>query len=52
VKQHDQIRAEETQKAQAPQAAMAAVTAAKTLADTQIAPGNALSALTGMPGGQ
>jgi hypothetical protein len=49
VKQHDQIRAEETQKAQAPQQAMAAVTAAKTLSETNVGPGNALSALTGAP---
>ena len=47
VKQHDQIRQEEMAKAQAPQQALAGVQAAKTLADTKIAPGNALGALTG-----
>lgn len=50
VAQHDQIREEERQKAQAPNQAMAAVTAAKTMADTPISQGNALSAALG--GGQ
>jgi hypothetical protein len=48
VQQHDQIRQEEAQKAQAPQQAMAAVNAAKTLSETQLPGGNsALGALTG-----
>ena len=52
VKQHDQIRQEEMAKSQAAPQAMAAVQAAKTLSETQISPGNALSAITGAPGGQ
>ena len=52
VKQHDQIRQQEMQKAQQPQQAMAAVTAAKTLADTQLPGGNsALGAMLGQQGG-
>jgi hypothetical protein len=55
VKQHDMIRAQEMQKAQAPGQAMAAVSAAKTLSDTQVPGGNALNALltgnTQQPGG-
>lgn len=47
VAEHDKIRSDEQQKAQQPQQAMAAVTAAKTLADTNIQPGNALSAMLG-----
>ena len=49
VVQHDQIRHEEMAKAQAPQAAMAGVTAAKTLSETQLPGGN--SALGAMLGG-
>lgn len=45
VKAHDQEREKAQQQAQAPQQAAAAVQAAKTLSDTQIAPGNALSAM-------
>lgn len=52
VKQHDQIRQQEMAKAQAPQQAMAAVSAAKTLSETQLPGGNsALGALTGGPQG-
>ena len=52
VQQHDQIRMQEQQKAQAPQQAMAAVNAAKTLSETQIPGGNsALGALLGQGGG-
>lgn len=48
VKMHDQIRQQEMQKAQQPQQAMAAVTAAKTLSETQLPGGSsALGALTG-----
>lgn len=47
VKAHDMIRQKAQQAAEAPNAAMAGVTAAKTLADTQVAPGNALSAILG-----
>ena len=47
VAQHDQIRHEELSKSQAAPQAMAAVQAAKTLADTSMAPGSALSAITG-----
>lgn len=48
VQQHDQIRMQETQKAQAPDQATAAVNAAKTLSETQLPSGNsALGALTG-----
>ena len=48
VAQHDQIRQQELAKSQAPQQAMAAVTAAKTLSDTKLPGGNsALGALTG-----
>jgi Bacteriophage head to tail connecting protein len=51
VKQHDMIRAQEQQKAQVPGQAMAAVSAAKTLSDTQVPGGNALnSLLTGSTG--
>jgi hypothetical protein len=52
VKQHDEIRSQEMAKAQAPNQAMAAVQAAKTLSETQIGPGNALGALTGATGPQ
>lgn len=52
VVQHDQIRHQATQAAAAPGAAMAGVTAAKTLADTSLAPGSALSAMVGGGGGQ
>jgi len=53
VQQHDQARERGQAQAAAPQQAMAAVQAAKTLADTSTAPGSALSALTGggAPGG-
>ena len=47
VMQHDQIRAKASQQAQAPGQAMAAVNAAKTLADTSTGPGTALSGLMG-----
>lgn len=47
VLEQDEARAKATQQAQLPGQAAAAVDAAKTLADTQIAPGNALSALVG-----
>ena len=50
VKQHDAIRAQAMQKAQAPDQAMAAVTAAKTLASTPLGGNTALSALTGPQG--
>ena len=50
VAQHDRIRQQEMQKAQAPQQAMAAVNAAKTLSDTNTGKGTALSALVGTPG--
>ena len=49
VAQHDQIRQQEMAKAQAPQQAMAAVNAAKTLSQTQIPGGQ--SALGGLLGG-
>lgn len=49
VKLHDQIRQQETAKAQAPAQAMAGVTAAKTLSETPIGGNTALSALTGQP---
>lgn len=45
IAQHDQIRAKAQQQAQIPGQAAAAVSAAKTLADTKIEPGNALSAM-------
>lgn len=45
VAKHDQIRAQEQQKAQAPDQATAAVNAAKTLSQTSLGPGNALSAM-------
>ena len=48
IKEHDAIRQKAMQAAQAPQQAMAAVTAAKTLSDTQLPGGNsALGALVG-----
>jgi hypothetical protein len=50
VKAHDAIRAKAMQQQQAPQQAMAAVTAAKTLADTNMGGNNALAALTGQGG--
>lgn len=49
VAKHDQIRQQEMQKAQQPQNAMAAVSAAKTLSDTQMPGGN--SALGSLLGG-
>ena len=49
VTQHDAIRAKAKQQAEMPGAAMAAVTAAHTMAQTPIAPGNALSAALGAP---
>jgi Bacteriophage head to tail connecting protein len=52
VQQHDQAREQAMQKAQAPQQAMAGVTAAKTLSETQVPGGNALGALLGNQGGQ
>lgn len=52
VKQHDQIRSEEMQKAQAPQQAMAAVQAAKTLSETQTGGNTALAGMLGNQGGQ
>lgn len=51
VMAHDKLRSQAQQQAQIPGQAMAGVTAAKTLADTQIAPGNALGAMLGMQGG-
>jgi hypothetical protein len=52
VHQHDQIRAQEMAKAQAPQQAMAGVQAAKTLSDTALPGGNtALGAMLGQGGG-
>jgi hypothetical protein len=52
VKTHDAIRARAQQQAQAPQQAMAAVTAAKTLSDTNVGDSNnALSQLLGGGGG-
>jgi hypothetical protein len=51
VTEHDHIRAKATQQAQAPQQAMSAVTAAKTLSETALPGGNtALGALVGGPG--
>jgi hypothetical protein len=51
VKEHDAIRAQEMAKAQAPQQAMAGVTAAKTLSETQLPGGNsALGAMLGQGG--
>lgn len=47
IAQHDQIRQQELQKAQAPGQAAAAVDAAKTLSETSLNPGSALGALTG-----
>lgn len=47
VLEQDKIRAKATQDAQVPGQAMAAVNAAKTLAQTPTGPGTALSALTG-----
>ena len=47
VEAHDQIRAKAMQQQQAPQQAMAAVDAAKTLATTPMGGNSALSALTG-----
>jgi hypothetical protein len=52
VQQHDQIREKEMQKAKTPQDAMAGVTAAKTLSETQLPGGNtALGAMLGQQGG-
>lgn len=50
VEAHDQIRAKAMQQQQAPQQAMAAVDAAKTLATTPMGGNSALSALTGQGG--
>lgn len=47
VATHDKIRQQEMQKAQAPQQAMAAVQAAKTLSDTKVGGDSALSTLLG-----
>ncbi len=49
VQDHDKIRQQETAKAQAPQAAMAGVTAAKTLSETNTGGQTALSQLLGTP---
>jgi pyruvate/2-oxoglutarate dehydrogenase complex dihydrolipoamide acyltransferase (E2) component len=51
VQEQDQIRAKASQQAQQPGQAMAAVNAAKTLADTSTGQGTALSALMGGGGG-
>ena len=51
VLEHDKARSQATQQAQTPQNLMAAVTAAKGLSETSMAPGSALSALTGGGGG-
>ena len=52
VAQHDQIRHQAVASAAAPQAAMAGVTAAKTLSETQLPGGNtALGAMLGQGGG-
>jgi hypothetical protein len=52
VQEHDQIRHQAVAAAAAPQAAMAGVTAAKTLSETQLPGGNsALGALMGQGGG-
>jgi hypothetical protein len=51
VMEHDKVRAKAAQQAAAPNQAMAAVDAAKSLSQTQIAPGNALGALLGRGGG-
>jgi hypothetical protein len=47
VKENDEARARGQQAAQAPEQAMAAVSAAKTLSETQTGPGTAFSALIG-----
>lgn len=47
VLENDKARAKATQAAQAPEQAMAAVNAAKTLSETSMQPGNVLSALAG-----
>ena len=55
VTKHDQIRQQEAQKAQAPGQAQAAVEAAKTLSETSLGGGSALSAMLppgASPGGQ
>ncbi|MBB3453905.1 hypothetical protein FHT86_002161 [Rhizobium sp. BK313] len=52
VEQHDQAREQAKAAAQAPGAAMAGVTAAKTLSETPLQNGSALSALLGTPAGQ
>lgn len=51
VNEQDQARAQAQQQAQVPGAAAAAVDAAKTLSDTSMAGGTALSSLLGNPGG-
>lgn len=50
VKQHDMIRKNAMQQAQAPQQAMAAVDAAKTLSETNLGGGSALGAILGQGG--
>ena len=50
VLEHDKARAQATQQTQTPQNLMAAVTAAKGLSETSLAPGNALSAMVGSQG--
>ena len=51
VDAHDAAREKGQQQAQAPEQAMAAVNAAKTLSQASLLPGNALSAMVGSPGG-
>ena len=51
IEQHDQQRSKATQAAQTPQLAMAGVTAAKTLSETPVPGGTALSAMLGGSGG-
>lgn len=52
VQKHDAARQQAVQNAQQPQLAMAGVNAAKTLSETQLPGGSALSALMGGQGGQ
>ena len=51
VDAHDAAREKGQQQAQAPEQAMAAVNAAKTLSQASLQPGNALSAMVGSQGG-
>jgi len=51
VKEHDDAREKGMQQAQAPEQAMAAVTAAKTLSQANLSPQNALGAMVGGQGG-